>query len=240
MKDKLSLLLVENAGSSNELIRDFIDTRDDIILSGRVNTGSEARNILKNREFDILCMEFSHPGITAVHLIDGIELSSQIILIADSDKYAVRAFEMGAADYIVKPVDTHRLNIVFDRAVARVRQQRKNRPVTDQAGIAVKEGRKIYMIRYGTIISLHANDNNTIVNTGEGSFTSDKYLGYFEKNLPDNFYRIHKRFIINIDFLVYIKPQAGGRYTAALSGGESPELPVGRKYAEGLKKILGI
>ncbi len=238
--DKFTILLVEDEDFSIEITRDFIEKRDDVFLADCVKTGREAGEVLKEKDIDIILMDIYLPDMKGIDIIDEFESLPYIIFLTSSDEHAVRAFEIGAVDYVIKPFDDERLNIALDRAIGKIRQHNKDKLFTTTTGITLKEGTKYFRIHFNKIKYLSAHDRFTVVHTEEESLKTDKYLSFYETKLPPGFYRIHKQFIVNIDFLDYIETQPGGRYLAAISGEDNLRLPVGRKYAEGLKKILGI
>jgi DNA-binding LytR/AlgR family response regulator len=110
-----------------------------------------------------------------------------------------------------------------------------------QKGLAVKEEHKHFILNFEKIIYISSHGNYAILHTIDKDHTIASSLKSLEKQLQDSkFIRIHRQYIINLDFLSHITYIPGGTYMAFLNDDDDTSLPVGRKYNAALKSVMGI
>jgi DNA-binding LytR/AlgR family response regulator len=171
-----------------------------------------------------------------------------VIFVTAYDTYAIKAFEVHAADYILKPVDEKRLEQAIDRA-ARIRRGLEKRPDLD--ALLEKLGaqpRRLALRRNDTLVMVDVDEILFATSSGgeikivtkelEGA-ANFRSLDELQRELPPTlFVRVHRSYVANIRKIHEIRPWFSGSYQMRMSHGEGPVIPLSRGYAKGLRKIL--
>jgi two-component system LytT family response regulator len=235
--DKMKCLIVDDNKMARTAIKLLIDQVDFLELTHECETPVEAFNYLKSEEIDLVFLDVEMPGMTGVELIKNLEKRPIIILITSKKDYAIEAFELNVADYIVKPVDLPR----FTKAIARAKELwDAKREVTN---VVKKDKDKEYIFaRSNNILAkIKINDIKYIQAMGDyvNIFTDDKRYtvhitlkGIEEKLPPDKFYRLHRSYITSLNHIDNIEES-----TAYI--GKHP-LPIGEQFKKDLLKKLNL
>jgi len=235
--DKMKCLIVDDNKMARTAIKLLIDQVDFLELTHECETPVEAFNYLKSEEIDLVFLDVEMPGMTGVELIKNLEKRPIIILITSKKDYAIEAFELNVADYIVKPLDLPR----FTKAIARAKELwDAKREVTN---VVKKDKDKEYIFaRSNNILAkIKINDIKYIQAMGDyvNIFTDDKRYtvhitlkGIEEKLPPDKFYRLHRSYITSLNHIDNIEES-----TAYI--GKHP-LPIGEQFKKDLLKKLNL
>ena len=182
-------------------------------------------------------------------MLELIDQPISVIFTTAFEEYAMKAFESQAIDYLLKPFSKER----FDKAIQKWQLQspleRKtgtqnilnivtNNPI-QQKRVVVKDNTKIKIIPTANIQYLEAADDYVKIHTSDGVYLKNKTMGYFEETLESqNFIRIHRSFIVNLQLITRIDPYEKENHLAVLSIGI--KLPVSKTGYAKLKQALGI
>ncbi|MDH4184026.1 MAG: LytTR family DNA-binding domain-containing protein, partial [Nitrospinota bacterium] len=196
------------------------------------STLDEARSHLAEHQTDLLFLDLNLRGESGFHAVDDfLAASFETIITTANTEHAVRAFEVGAVDYLVKPFSQQRL----EQAIAKLAAGQKDKPISrilvkDHHGVLAIPLENIRLIRSaGDYTELHLIDG--------GRKLCAKSMDFLEHALPREFMRIHRTAIARVSMLRGIQVQAGGKYLARIEG-ESEPAPVGRTYYKKLREIL--
>lgn len=237
---KLKVLIVEDEMDNQELLRDFIETRDELDLVNIAGNVSEALKTLKTEDCDLMFLDIFLPDKSGFSILEELKKPPYVIFTTAYREHAVRAFDFGALDYLVKPLIIDRFNLAVDRALDFFRHHNEQLPEIETMGLPVQERESYYIIPYDKIVYLSAHNKYTVIHSSEKEIRTLKYLQEIEKKLPlSKFVRIHRQYIINIQYLSRIQHDNSGRYLAELNDSDDTTLPVSRTYAEVLKKMIG-
>lgn len=209
-----------------------------------MEVAAEADNVrdailnLKNGHFDVIFLDINMPGVSGMQLADALtkfkSLPSVVFVTAYSD-YAASAFDVNAIDYLVKPVETDRLR----QAVNKVMHHRgiAAKQVSSER-ISVEKGGKKVLVPAGDIRLIMAKDDYSCLLTSTGHYLTTTSLAKLETRLVnDGFFRVHRRYIVNLDYIKEVETVTGGTLKITLrDGGE--EIPVSRRRVVPLKKKL--
>ena len=197
---------------------------------------------------DLIFLDVQMPKINGFEMLELIEEPPAAIFVTAFDEFAIKAFELHAIDYLLKPFSKER----FERAVTKfinnppspasshgpllsgslLSQQQKQR-------IVVKNGGKIKIIPVEDIHYLEAADDYVRIYTAEGNFLKNRTMAYFEEILDGQQYiRTHRSFIINVHHITRIEPYEKENYLAILKNNK--QIPVSRSGYSKLKEVLGI
>ena len=215
-------------------------------IVGEAANGTEAVALARVLEPDIVFLDIRMPGQTGIEAARLLFESCHIVFVTAYDQYAVQAFEQGAADYLLKPVDAERLQLTCERLQARLQKSRPAAPdmalllqrlLQDGAGkrdylrwIQATVGSSLRMINMREILFFRADDKYTCVQTEDGEVLIRKTLKELEDELdPREFWRIHRSTLVRADAIEDVVRDMRGRQMLKLRG--HPErLEVSRSH----------
>lgn len=248
---KIRTLIVDDEPLARRKIRNLLKGETDVQIIGESADGQEAVADMMKKKPDLVFLDIQMPEMNGFEVIETVELKEMpaIIFVTAYDEYALRAFEVHAVDYLLKPIDEDR----FREALQRVRQELKSdaRPGVDEGirsllkelkkkenylkRLLVKRGDRIHLIRLDDIIWIEAASYYVRLHVGEGE-EDEKYLmritmKKLEKRLdPRKFLRIHRSTIVNIDCIKEIQSWFNKEYMVILNNNE--KLVVSRTYKD--------
>ena len=213
------------------------------------DSGSRAVELAAQHSYDAFFVDINlgdMTGTTLSVMLKKLHPHAQVVFATAYDEYAVKAFDMDAADYIMKPFDPARV----ERAVRRLRQRLGDGPQRPQAlpeatpgvgRLSISCDKRVVVVEIDRIAYIETDSRCCILHTGQGDYTSNQPLGYFEKKLAGHrFFRTHKSYLVNLQHVIEIYPGMGGLYSLRLRGYEELHLPVGRKQVRLLKEIFDL
>ncbi len=252
MSGALRTLVVDDEKLARARLAGFLSSLGGVELVGEASNGLEAVQMIQERRPDLVFLDVQMPGMDGFEVLRALPgPPPQVVFATAYDEYAIRAFEVQAIDYLLKPFARTRV----EEAVGRVR----NRLQQGGAGIDVEavlrrleEGRKAYV----TQISVHSGRRILLLpveevrwfgvehrlvyaHTGERAFMTNYTLRELEERLdPDLFFRVHKASLVNLRHVKEIVPWFGGRYKLAMRDHASSEVAVSRTQARALRAKL--
>ncbi|MEM1483748.1 LytTR family DNA-binding domain-containing protein [Oscillospiraceae bacterium PP1C4] len=233
--------------SRSELKHLILEVLPDAVVD-EADSGQKAVELASAGDYDALFVD--------VHLgdIEGTTLSlmlkkllprAQIVFATAYDEYAVKAFDMDAVDYIMKPFDPKRVEHALDKISARLAEGtapvRTNEMISPIKKLSISCDKRVVVVDIDVIAYIETDSRNCILHTCQGDYSSTQSLGYFEKKLaPVKFFRIHKSYLVNLQYVVEFCPWFNGMFSVKLKGYEKENLPVSRKQIKKLKEIFEI
>lgn len=242
MPPKLRVLIVDDEPAARRKTRRFLEEHEDIEIIGDAKNGSEAVAQILDQRPDLVFLDVQMPDIDGFDVVEAIADADhvpKIIFVTAHDQYAVRAFEVSALDYLLKPFDR-------DRFASALLRSRQSAPLENQlltlldslrpAGrylrrllVPSKEERSIF-IAVAEITQFESDRNNVLIHTSSGAFSIRTTLDALEERLdPEQFARVHRSHIVNLDRIKGIDPWFHGDYKIMLTDGA--ELTWSRRFA---------
>ena len=237
MSQPAAVFIVEDELPARELLIEFTVARPDLRLAGSARDGAEAEKQLRKTPCDLLFLDIELPGLSGLELLERLEDLPPVIFTTAHAQHAVRAFEIGAADYLLKPFTQERFNQAVDRAL-----QSRQGPIRQPGalGLPVKSGDDHFLVPYERILYLASHGKRSTIHTEERDYEAARLLGDLETRLPAEFTRIHKQYIVNLRYVERMQYFIGGRYTAYLRDRDETALPVGKSFAAAVRQKLGL
>ncbi|MEJ2196676.1 MAG: LytTR family DNA-binding domain-containing protein [Ignavibacteriaceae bacterium] len=196
-----------------------------------------------------------HPEIELIAECSGFEMLElledppAIIFTTAYDQYAIKAFEVSAVDYLLKPFSEERFNEALKKSYSLIedkfQQNSAIKNIIDHHDekieflerIVIKDGSKISIVPVDSIKWIEAQDDYVMINSEQGRFLKKKTMKFFENHLDENlFIRIHRSYIINADFIQHLEQKGKESYQLILKNGR--ELPVSKTGLSKLKSTL--
>lgn len=245
-------VIVDDQPSARRGIALVLQTLQDVELVGEFGDAESALRMLDSLEPDIAFVDIRMPGISGLELLQrAAGKHIEIVLVTAHDQYAVTAFDLAAADYVLKPFTDERLISAVERAKQRFRGSRTAREdalESEPPGsvskrgepryVSVREDDRIHLLPLSEIVCLKADGNDVLIVTAEGEHQVRSTLkGMLRKLGAGRFIRIHRSHAVNIDAVREIQPWFSGDYVAIMRSGE--KLRISRRYKDAiLQRVL--
>lgn len=228
--------------------------------TGRVEIVGQASDPVKglaqlaDAPVDVLFLDIHMPGLTGFQVLERLPAGPAVVFTTAHDAHAVRAFEVNAADYLLKPVERARLDATLDRLTERrgqvaepdlsVTLQRLAehlRGGTFLTHVASKTRDRVQLVPVDEVTHLVARHRATYAVTAGGEHMLDMTLLELERRLdPARFFRIHRAMLVNLSYVAELRPDEDGHLTICLKEPGRAELPVSRDRLRALKERLGV
>lgn len=246
---KLRVLIVDDELIARRRIRRLLDA-DDYEIVGECGNGLEAVLKIQADTPDLVFLDVQMPemdGFTVLQTIDAQPMPA-VIFVTAYDRYALKAFEVHAVDYLLKPFDDER----FAKAIERARAQIQNNTLNDRLmdlleslkprpqyieRLVIKAAGRIFFLPVEEIDWIEAADNYVSLHTGRESHLLRETISRLESKLdPKMFLRIRRSTIVNLKRIKELHPLFNGEYAVILASGK--ELTSSRRYRQNLSAIL--
>ncbi len=216
--------------------------------TGQVEVAAEAANVreaiekLKESGADIMFLDVDMPGANGLQLAEALrtlKYPPYIVFVTAYSEYAVKAFEVNATDYLVKPVETERLQQAINKVRQLIAAQGRS---TSGERIPVEKGGRKLLISADKIRYIMAKEDYSYIHTSNDErYLSTTSLAQLEEKLePLGFFRVHRRYLVNLAFVKEVVPVNGGTLEIAISGeDEGQKIPVSRRRVSAFKKAIG-
>lgn len=198
--------------------------------------------MLKKESFDICFVDISLGGMngtTLASLIKKNQPEVQIVFATAYQDYAVKAFEIGAVDYLLKPFDYERVKKTMERVMERV-QVRSAAPDWDINKIMVNTGTSFQVLDVSRIVYIETEKRACRIHMDDGSsYLQNESLNNYENSLKSKrFFRIHKSYLINLDYVLEMQAAYNNGYSVKLKNYEKESLPIGRSQIKEFRQIF--
>lgn len=250
MPDPLRILIVDDERLARRALSNTVAAQSDVEIVGESGRVDEAAALVRETTPDVVLLDIQMRRETGFDLLDRIDTPVHVIFVTAYDEYAVRAFEVNALDYLLKPVDPERLTQALQRA--RTSDRALPREPTDQSEgnpdafryddlFFYEASRQPRFIRIRDIVYIEAAGNYTELHLTDDapSALTSKTLSTWAERLPaDRFARIHRSTIVNVEHVTRIEPAANYTFEVFVDGQDAP-LAMSRRRAKMLKDRLG-
>ncbi|WP_339903027.1 response regulator [uncultured Cyclobacterium sp.] len=239
-------IIVDDEPLAQDLLQDYLEEFTDLEVVGCFNDGFEAFKGIGELQPDLIFLDIEMPKITGFELVELLEEPPKIIFTTAYDNYAIKAFELQAVDYLLKPFSKERLRQAIQRVTIAPNDPSKLAKLNEEMPlegflnrIVVKTGNRIEVLNEVTISSISADGDYIKINSAGKQYLKLGTMAYYEKMLdPQSFTRIHRSHIVNISEISKIEPYQKENYLVFLK--DNSQLPVSKKGMVKLKKVLRI
>ena len=255
MNEKITVLIVDDEPLARKFIRRMLENDRSIEIVGECGNGKEAVAVVLEKKPDLVFLDIQMPEMDGFTMIEtfGIENLPNIVFVTAYEQYAIRAFEIHALDYLLKPFDQARFEKAMKHVRAKFADQRQNE--TEQKQIAallenvkqkprfldrlvIKADGRIVFLKTEDIDWIQADDKYVHLHAGNKSHLVRQTLGAMEAQLDtQTFIRVHRSAIVNIGRIKELQPMFTGEHTIILENGT--KLTLSRSYKNKLFELLG-
>lgn len=249
---ELRCIVVDDEPPARKRVRELLKQASEIELVGEARNGIEAVELIDSLRPDVVFLDVQMPELDGFGVLAELDTPPPaVVFVTAYDAYALKAFEVHALDYLLKPFDRERFEAALDRARAVVGQHHGSTDprllallgdLTNRgkwlSRIAVKSGGRIRLVDVADVEWVEASGNYLRLNAeGARHLIRDTMQGLEARLDPDQFTRIHRSTMINIGRVKELAPSSHGDYTVTMQSGQ--RLTLSRTYRERLKTLLG-
>lgn len=241
MQKKFSAFIVDDERLARADLISMLTGYKNIEVVGEAADVDSAAKSIKTLNPDIIFLDIQMPGETGFDLLEKVPLDSKIVFVTAYDEYAIRAFEVNALDYLLKPVNQERLAQTIERLELDKTIDEEDLSQLDYSdSLFLTMNNQLKFLKINTIVAISsAGDYSEVANTDGLTQLTGKSMKEWEKRLPPkHFIRIHRSTIINLDFIRRTEKWFNYSYRVYMEGIEKPFL-ISRRYVVKLKNLLG-
>ena len=245
--NKIRVLIIEDEEPARVLTRHFLSKHKNIEIAGECADGFCGLKSIKNIKPDLILLDIQMPKLTGFELLELLDERPQIIFSTAYDEYAIKAFDMNAIDYLLKPFSQDRFDEAIYKAVEKINSGKKeadslnsltsSRPVGSPSlsRIVIRKGSSISFIAVDSILYLRSEDDYVMIFHKDGKALKHQTMKYYENNLPgEDFIRTHRSAIVKINQIDRIEPYGKETYCAIMKDGA--RIPVSRTGYKSIKE----
>jgi two-component system LytT family response regulator len=246
---KIKALIIDDEALGRKIIHEYLKSHSEVEPLAECQDAYEALEAIEKYHPDLLFLDVQMPEINGFEMLKMLEEIPFIIFSTAYDQYALKAFEVNAVDYLLKPFDQERFDIALERAKERIspkrgkpeeiknllKQLHSENPYLDK--IMVKKSGKIFVLDVNEIDWLEAAGDYVNLHTAKGSFLVLQSLSHIETRLnPARFVRVHRSAIVSIGAIKEIVPWSKGRLKIHLRDGH--QTLISRSGTKRIKKFM--
>ncbi|MGO9437505.1 MAG: LytR/AlgR family response regulator transcription factor [Terracidiphilus sp.] len=246
----ISTILADDEVLARQKLRQLLRDEEDIEIVGECATASETIQLVSAANPELLFLDIRMPDMDGFDVLGALSVRRdcampEVVFTTAYDQYAVRAFEIHAIDYLLKPFTSERLHSAVQRVRERIAQHPQDSneelPKQNHSGyttrIVFKSRGRILFLPVGDIRWISAEENYVRICAGTESHLLRETMARLEKRLdPQMFLRVHRSSIVNLQFLKEVRSESDGESTVVLTSGE--RIPMSRSYRSRIQNWL--
>lgn len=246
------VLIVDDEALARDRLRQLLQVEPEIQIVGECADGQEAVATIQRESPDLIFLDIQMPELDGFGVLEALKTDRVpvIVFVTAYDQFALKAFDVHAVDYLLKPFDRERFQAALRHALVQVRQhddkslaQRQSaaladlKPATKPAErLPVKTGGRVIFVRIADIDWVEAAHNYVILHVDKDSHFLRETMNAFEGRVsPEKFVRISRSTMVNIDRIKELQPMFYGEYTVTLHNGT--RLTLSRRYRDKLQQL---
>jgi two-component system, LytTR family, response regulator len=250
---RLKVLVVDDEPLARQGLKLLLGRQHRVESVSEARNGREAIAILRERPLDLVLLDVQMPRMDGFAVVSAVgpDRMPAVIFVTAHDQYAIRAFEIAALDYLLKPVTQERFALAFERAVGRIRTQPHDEtarqvvamldavasPPRRLTRFAVRSGERTIFVPVDDVDRIEAFQNYVRLHVGETTHLTHVPMNTIEGVLdPERFMRIHRSHVVNVQRISQLWTLAHGQYVIELRSGQ--RLQSGRTYGDKIRRVL--
>lgn len=236
----LRVLIVDDEQLARSRLRRLLGGIDDVVIVGERDRGDAVAEALRENAIDVLLLDIEMPGLSGLEAIGLLpEPRPYVIFCTAHAEHALSAFDVGAVDYLLKPVDAARLKVAIERARRPVAARETGVDKATKRRLAIETREGVLLLDPADISHAELGEALVTIVVAGREVLTDLSLNTLESRLPKgSFLRVHRRALLNLDHVALLEPTASGGYVAKTHRGH--EIEVSRQAARELRRALGI
>jgi len=243
---KFSVMIVDDEELARHVLRELLHAHVEMEVVAECANGVEAVKAIAEKKPDLIFLDVQMPKLTGFDVLELIGNEIPVIFVTAYDQYAMRAFDVHAVDYLLKPVGRERFDAALEHAKSRLGEKMPRGEELAAAArppqqflerIVVKDGAKVTLIPVTKLDYAEAQDDYVALASAGKKLLKQQTIASLEASLdPDSFVRIHRSYIVNLERVARIEPYGKDSRLAILNDGS--RLPISRAGYARLKALL--
>jgi two-component system LytT family response regulator len=247
--EKIRIVIIDDETPAREIIKNYLKEVDSVEVIAECSDGFSALKSISALKPDLVFLDIQMPRLTGIEMLEVLTEKPEIIFTTAYDQFAIRAFELNAVDYLMKPFPKRRFLDAVKKAIDKIQSGEGNKEPASQLlskkpdpfmqvnRIVVRKGNAINLIPVEQIRYVEAQDDYVMIFHSSGKALKQQTMKFYEDNLPKaDFVRIHRSYIVKIEEIKLIEPYGKDNHIAILQSGD--KLPVSRAGYKHLKEEL--
>jgi two-component system LytT family response regulator len=247
--DKIRIVIIDDETPAREIIKFYLQEVDSVEVIAECADGFSGLKAISAMKPDLVFLDIQMPRLTGIELLEVLTEKPEIIFTTAYDQYALRAFELNAVDYLMKPFPKRRFLEAVKKATNKIRSETGNKePASNLLAkkpengspvnrMVVRKGNAINLIPVEQIKYIEAQDDYVMIYHSAGKALKQQTMKTCEDNLSNaDFVRIHRSYIVKVSEINRIEPYGKDNYVAILQSGD--KLPVSRSGYKHLREEL--
>jgi two-component system LytT family response regulator len=239
------VLIVDDEAPARALLHEILSAEPDVEILGEATTGLEAVKAAAELKPEVVFLDIEMPKLDGFEVLELLDPQVAVVFVTAYDNHALRAFEVHAVDYVLKPYRAERIRGALARARTRIAARpdptllaREARPPGRYAQrVVVKEGAQIHVIPIERLDYAQAQDDYIALHSAGKTLLKTQTMGSLESSLdPSLFVRVHRSFLVRLDRIRTVEPSGKNDHLAILADGT--RVPVSREGYARLRELL--
>lgn len=242
----MRVIIVDDEQLARAVLREYLGAHADVDIVGECANGFEAVKTIAELQPDLVFLDIQMPKLNGFEVLELAGRATRTIFVTAFEQYAIKAFEVHAIDYLLKPLSQQRL----DEALAHARARPAPAPAIDALlqdaarrngpleRVLIRDGAKVHVIAAADIDYIEAQDDYVQISAGGKAWLKNQRLAELETQLDGGcFVRVHRSYIVNLERISRIEPAGKDSHAAVLQDGR--RIPVSRSGHQKLRALLG-
>lgn len=247
---KIRVVIVDDEELARQVLREFVSAHPDIEIAAECANGFEAVKAIAEQKPDLVFLDIQMPKLDGFEVLELIGPGTAVVFVTAYDNYAIRAFEVHAVDYLLKPVGMERFEAALERAKQRLSGKLPQQvlaaselaaaarpPAQYLDRIPVRDGTRVFIIPVAKLDYAEAQDDYVALASEGKKHLKQQTISSLESGLdPSRFMRIHRSYVVNLERVARVEPYAKDSHIAVLTTGA--QLPVSKSGYARLRAFL--
>jgi two-component system LytT family response regulator len=242
----MKVIIIDDEPLARSIVKEYLQSFDQVEILAECGDGFEGIKAIQQLQPDLIFLDIQMPKINGFEMLELVDNPPAVIFTTAFDEFAIKAFELNAVDYLLKPFSQER----FTKAVQKYLQNNfvsDTKEVVETAAqselqqnrVVVKDRNKIKIIPVNKIHYVEAADDYVKIITDDGTFLKKRTMSFFENSLSAyHFVRVHRSYIVNSQLITRIDPYEKDSHILLLTTGA--KIPISKPGYSRLKEVLGI
>ncbi|HUJ32517.1 MAG TPA: response regulator [Candidatus Acidoferrum sp.] len=247
---KIRAVIVDDEELARQVLREFLSAHREVEIAAECANGFEAVKTVAEQKPDLVFLDIQMPKLDGFEVLELIGPGTAVVFVTAYDSYAIKAFEVHAVDYLLKPIGAERFEAALTRAKERLAGAlpQQTLPPTELAAAArppsqhldripVRDGTRVFIIPIAKLDYAEAQDDYVALACEGKKHLKQQTISSLEAALdPSRFLRIHRSYIVNLERVARVEPYGRDSHVAVLTNGT--QLPVSKSGYARLRAFL--
>lgn len=234
-------IIIDDERLARQELKNLLSVYKDIEIIAECNNAQSAKEKIAELNPDVIFLDMQMPGKTGLELIEEVSALPDVVFVTAHDEYAIKAFEVNAFDYLLKPVSPERLAETIKKLTQKEIYEKKENttPLTESDKVFIKDGEKTWFVKLSNIRLFESEGNYVRVYFDTFRPLILRSLNSLEQRLDEkHFFRASRKHIINLSWIESIETWFNGGLMVKLKGGQ--EVEISRRQAVKLKDMMSL